>query len=80
MVPKAKVDLIAATQNALVSWLRKHVTRWDRTRVNVVSPGLCGSQSCELHEPRWLADTAQMMFLADLRQLCLKSTPVMLLI
>lgn len=42
MIPKVKVDLRAATQNTLVTWLRKHVTRHDRTRVNIVSPRLCG--------------------------------------
>jgi hypothetical protein len=42
MVPKVNFDLTAATKNNLVAWLRKHVTRYDRTRVNIVSPGLCG--------------------------------------
>jgi hypothetical protein len=42
MVPKIGFDLKEATKNNLVAWLRKHVTRYDRTRVNIVSPGLCG--------------------------------------
>jgi hypothetical protein len=42
MVPKINFDLKAATKNNLVAWLRKNVTRYDRTRVNIVSPGLCG--------------------------------------
>ena len=80
MVPTVKVDLKAATKGALVTWLRKHVTRYDRTRVNIVSPGLCGKSTQQSEMFREPADTVQTTFFAVLPRFCLKSMSAISLI